>query len=137
LVRWPAARGAATRSRLATVRRPVHRRGAPISRAKRRRVGAVNAGAMAWGIGRASGGTIMGVVLGGDTGSRSTPYATAKAAPKICISRAQATPHPASGGNKSVSSQGDERRGCVEDAEDHARRGTPGDGDVRNARDRS
>ena len=60
LATCPSAKGAAMRSRLATVRRPVHSRAAPISRAKRWKVGRVKAGAIAWRIGRASFGTIIG-----------------------------------------------------------------------------
>src|SRR4051794_31366868 len=67
----PQTRGAATRIRLAMVRRPVQSIAAPIRRTNRQRVGRVNAGAMARMIGRASAGIIMrGSSLGVDTGSQ-------------------------------------------------------------------
>jgi hypothetical protein len=48
VVVWPEAKDATTRSRSATVRRPVHNTAAPIRSANRRNVGRVNPGAMAW-----------------------------------------------------------------------------------------
>ena len=88
---WPEAIGEAIRSGLATVRRPVARIAAPISSAKRVKVGREKAGASAWSYGAASDRRIT--AGPSSVGSRGKPVQLPMLPPRraheICISRAK------------------------------------------------